>query len=162
PEFSNPLFLRLFCESISNRGWRHVPDGLDSLTAVFEFFLDSVNRKLARPEHLDFDNRDPLVLRAVEILARRMAESNERWIRREEVRDQLNTLHPSTAFDKSLLRHLLSEGVLADDRFVTSSGPIDGIRFSYERFSDHAIAKFYLDTFLDETNPGASFAPDKP
>ena len=49
PEFSNPLFLRVLCESISNRGLRRIPLGLRGFTDVFRFFLDSVNEKLARP-----------------------------------------------------------------------------------------------------------------
>jgi hypothetical protein len=161
-EFSNPLFLRLFCEAISNRGWTQVPSGVENLTGLFEFFLDSVNCKLARPESLDFDNRDPLVRRAVQTVARSMAESNQRWLPRDQARTQVNDLHPSTAYEASLFRHMVSEGVLSEDRFWTSAGTAEGVRFTYERFGDHEIATYYLDRFLNATDPAASFAPNQP
>jgi hypothetical protein len=162
PEFSNPLFLRLFCEAISNRGWTHVPSGLDNLTGLFAFFLNSVNQKLAGAEYLDFDERDQVVQRAVRTIARSMAEADQRWLPRERVRDQLNLLYPSEGYERSLFRHLLSEGVFSQDRFWAADGTVEGVRFTYERFSDHQIATYYLDEFLDAANPAASFAPDQP
>ena len=89
PEFSNPLFLQLFCEGISNEGLTNIPAGLDSLTGVFEFFLDSINKKLSRPEYLDFDPQSRPVLRAVEDIAQRMAEVDEYWLPRDRVQTYL-------------------------------------------------------------------------
>ena len=161
-EFSNPLFLRLFCEAITNRGWTEVPSGVENLTGLFDFFLDSVNGKLARPDSLGFDNRDPLVRRAVQTIARSMADADRRWLPRDQARTQVNELHPSTAFEASLFRHMVSEGVLSEDRFWTPTGMAEGVRFTYERFGDHEIATYHLDRFLDVTDPAASFAPDQP
>jgi hypothetical protein len=36
------------------------------------------------------------------------------------------------------------------------------VQFGYERFGDHAIAKYLLDTHLDPQDPAASFAPSEP
>lgn len=159
PEFSNPLFLQLFCEGISNRGLTHVPDGLDSLTAVFGFFLDSVNDKLSRPDYLNFDPRSRLVHRAVEGIAQQMAQGDHHWLPRDQLHSYLQTLHLEMRWEKSLLRHLLSEGILSQDLFGKLDETVEGIRFSYERFTDHQIAKFHLDKFLDPSDPTASFAP---
>jgi len=162
PEFSNPLFLRLFCEAIANQGLGYVPAGLENLTGLFDFFLDSVNSRLARTEYLNFDNRVPLVRQAVRQIAQRIAETGRNWLVREDARGLLDALHPSSTFESSLLRHLLNEGILSQDRFRTESGVVEGIRFSYERFSDHEIAKLLLDRFLDPADPARSFSIDQP
>ena len=159
PEFSNPLFLRLFCESIHNRGLSHVPTGVDHLTAVFDFFLDSVNDKLTR--ELDLDKHAHLVHRAVEVLAQLMATTGQRWIERAVAVQKLNELHATQSFDKSLLRRLLSEGVLSDDHFYTANGTVDGIRFSYDRFTDHQIVAYYLRE-VKRDSPNISFFPGTP
>ncbi len=162
PEFSNPLFLQLFCEGITNRGLTHVPAGLDSLTAVFEFFLDSINEKLSKADHLNFDPKNHLVHRAVGGIAEKMAGRDFHWLRRDDVEIYLQTLYAGSGWDKSLLRHMLSEGVLSQDLFGKEGGAIEGIRFSYERFTDHQIARFHLDKFLDPSDPSGSFAPEMP
>jgi len=76
---------------------------------------------------------------------------------REEAYKLLRGLHPSDTFESSLLRHLLNEGILSQDRFRAESGVVEGIRFSYERFSDHEIAKLLLDRFLDPLTLPAHF-----
>lgn len=55
PEFQNPLFLKVFCKGLQNLSLTEVPVGLQGITAIFDFFIDSVNEKLSRPDHLDFD-----------------------------------------------------------------------------------------------------------
>ena len=162
PEFSNPLFLQLFCEGITNRGLTHVPAGLESLTAVFEFFLDSINEKLAGADYLNCDPKKRLVQRAVKGIAEKMAASDLHWLARDELDNYLLTLYAASGWEKSLLRHMLSEGILSQDFYWDQSGGKEGIRFSYERFTDHQIANFYLDKFLDLSDPAASFTPESP
>ena len=65
PEFKNPLFLKIFCKGLSNRGLTIVPEGLDGITSVFEFFVDSINDKLAGPDHVNFDAKGRYVQKAV-------------------------------------------------------------------------------------------------
>jgi hypothetical protein len=162
PEFSNPLFLMLFCEGIATRGMSHVPDGLEGLTAVFAFFLDSINEKLSKPEHLDFDPKSRLVHQAVEIIASQMASSERQWLPRGDVQTLLQTIHSATGWKMSLLHHLLGEGILSQDLFGRGTETVEGIRFSYERFTDHQIAMLYLKRFLDAGNPASSFASEMP
>lgn len=155
PEFSNPLFLTLFCEGLENRGMRHVPDGLEGITAVFDFFLDSINGKLSRPSYLDFDPPSRLVHRAVEAVTELMVAREEQWLPRAIVDQRLQELHPSIGWERSLLRHMLNEGLLSEDLYERE--PV--VRFSYERLTDHQMAKFYLARFLNLSDPVASFAP---
>jgi len=119
PEFQNPLFLKLFCLGLKNHGLTKVPPGLRGITAVFNFFIESVNEKLSKPEYLDFDPKSQLVQKAVKKLAEAMAEKGSLWLPREEAQTIVNTLLPREGYDRSLFRHMISEGLLAEDRFRT-------------------------------------------
>ena len=163
PEFQNPLFLKLFCTGLRNRGLVEVPAGFHGITTVFSFLIDSVNEKLSGAAYLDFDPKSRCVYRALEALAHGMAEARRQWLPREAVQSVINALLPREGYQNSLFRHLLSEGLIAEDRIWMPGGEIrDGIRFSYERLADHLIVSRLLDQHLDAGNPSDSFAPDAP
>ena len=163
PEFQNPLFLKLFCTGLKNRGMTEVPKGFQGITFVFNFLIDSVNEKLAQEEYLDFDPKSEIVVRAIIKLAELMAQGNKQWLDREQAQSAVNDFLPSTSYHNSLFRHLLTEGLLAEDRFYRGEDLWqEGIRFTYERLSDHLIVKYLLDKYLDLTNPSEAFLPEQP
>lgn len=163
PEFQNPLFLKLFCEGLKNEKLTEVPSGYYGITYIFKFLIDSVNEKLAREEYLNFDKQSRIVQKAMNKLAGLMAKGNKQWLTREEAQNEVNTFLPREGYHNSLFRHLLVEGLLTEDRFYQGNQEwIEGIRFSYERFSDHLIVKHLLDKHLDSNNPSESFLPEHP
>jgi len=163
PEFSNPLFLKLFCQALRNKGLTQIPPGLQGITAIFDFFLESVNHRLAESEHLDYDPLSFKVKQAVERLAQLMAGDGRDWLPRERTRATVDALLPRAGYERSLFRHLVSEGVLAEDRYRVADGTwIDGVHFSYERLADHLIISDLLARHLDHTDPAASFSPERP
>jgi hypothetical protein len=163
PEFQNPLFLKLFCQGLKNRDLTRVPSGLRGITAIFNIFVESVNGKLSRPEYLNFDPKSQIIQEAVKRLAEMMAERGSMWLPREEARVAVDAFLPRDGYEKSLFRHLISEGLLAEDRFwVGDEEWCDGIHFSYERLAEYFIAKHLLDQHLDPANPSQSFAPKQP
>jgi hypothetical protein len=149
PEFSNPLFLKLFCKGLQNRGLTSAPSGLEGITSVFAFFLDSVNARLAVPERLDYDNRSMLVSAAIDVLAFEMLCTGDTWITRARAQTLTEALlAPRGGFERSLLRSLLSEGVLAEELIWGDANTNeDAIRFTYERLSDHRMAALLLKGF---------------
>jgi len=163
PEFQNPLFLKLFCMGLKNHGLTKVPPGLRGITSIFNFFIESVNEKLSKSEYLDFDPKSQVVQKAVEKLAVDMATKGSSWLRRKEAQAIVNEFLPRESYEHSLFRHMISEGVLAEDRFITEDEEwCEGIHFSYERLADHLIAKQLLDKHLDLMNPSDSFQLDQP
>ncbi|MBE9223829.1 ATP-binding protein, partial [Cyanobacterium stanieri LEGE 03274] len=150
PEFQNPLFLKLFCKGLENKGMTEVPKGFYGIKTVFDFFIDSVNEKLAQEEYLDFDEKDKPVNKAINKLAELMAKGNKQWLEREEAKSAVNNFLPSTSYHNSLFRHLVIEGLLAEDKFYQRNDQWEeGIRFTYERLSDHLIVKYLLDESQD-------------
>lgn len=145
PEFSNPLFLSLFCKTMQNLGLHTLPPDFGHLTSVFDEFVESINRKLARPQYLDYDERDRYVQKAVQRITELMADHHKAWLSREEARAVVDALCPRSGHTKSLLAHLVSEELLTEDRIPVARGKsIDIVTFAYERFSDHMIAKYLL------------------
>ena len=164
PEFKNPLFLKIFCKGLSNRGLTLVPEGLDGITSVFEFFVDSINDKLAGQDQVNFDAKGKYVQKAVSKLTEEMAATGKNWLARDTARSIIETILHREEHTKSLFNGLISEGLLAEDitYLGKGAGTEDVIRFSYERFSDHLIASFLLKKHLDAKNPSSSFSAGQP
>src|SRR5205085_10981256 len=69
------------------------------------------------------------------------------------------------SYEKSLVRHLIAEGLLAEDLAPIEAETeeiVEAIRFSYERLSDHLITKRLLELHLDHNNPAFAFRIDQP
>ena len=167
PEWSNPLFLKLFCQGLQNAKMTELPTGWHGVTQIFGFFLKATNEKLA--ETLDFDKKDDLVEAAAFAVVAEMTSSGSDWLDRGVCRDIVDGFLPGRTFQNSLFRHLLAEGVLAEENFPTwpnkSEGDygemvsVEGVRIGFERFSDHLRARNILDQEFDPTQPQKIFEP---
>ncbi len=164
PEFKNPLFLKIFCTGLYNRGMTIIPEGLDGITSVFKFFVDSINDKLAGPDQVNFDVKGKYVQEAVSKLTAEMAAAGRNWLARDTARSIVEGILHRQEHTKSLFNGLISEGLLAADIIYREkgAGTEDVIRFSYERFSDHLVASFLLEKHLDAKNPSSSFCAGQP
>ena len=165
PEFQNPLFLKTFCKALNNEGRTEIPSGLRGITAVFDFFIQSINQKLSKPENLDYEPLQQPVPKAVNAIADLMAADKRAYVDRAKAQQSVDQFLPREGNSKSLFFHLLSEGLLAENRMPTSDPEkewIDVVIFAYERFTDHLIAKRLLDQHVDASDPEAAFVTDGP
>jgi hypothetical protein len=168
PEFRNPLFLKLFCQGLRAGNYTRIPEGLVGITTIFNFFLENLNSKLVRLEELDLNPKVPYVGKAVQELSRTLAERGVGWLPHEEAQAIVDNIAPPKGYDRSLFYRLISEGVLSEDRFPEYGGNserthyVEGIRFAYERLSDHLIAQYLLDASLDVDQPYKPFEPGGP
>lgn len=168
PEFQNPLFLKLFCQGLQAGNYTRIPEGLHGITAIFTFFLETLNTKLTDPRELDLNPYTPYVQQAVQALARALAKKQTRWLPHGEAQKIVNCINPSTSYHNSLFRRLITEGVLSEDRFPVRTENdeqiryVEGIRFTYERFSDHLIAQYLLEQHFNPEDSNRVFQPDEP
>ncbi|RPH96551.1 hypothetical protein EHM69_00935 [candidate division KSB1 bacterium] len=160
PEFSNPLYLKLFCETLNKAGLETMPSGVEGFTKLLFFFVDKLNDVLARPDRLDFDEKENIVRRAVDALVSIMIEHGRRWVVRDDAKSALASLLQSLGHSKSLFTQLIAEGLLSEDKIDNDGKHVDIVRFTYERLADHLIASRLLDQHLDANNPKSSFAKD--
>lgn len=157
PEFRRPLFLKSICEGLRDTGERRLPQGFHGISAVFDLYLDAVNRRVSR--RTGHDPRENLIRQALERLAKRMHENRQHALSRREARGIVDALLPGRRFEKSLFQAMIAEGVLLQE--ANRSGPSprqEQILITYERFSDHVIADYLLDAHFDIGDPAAAFS----
>jgi len=159
PEFQNPLFLKLFCKSLFERGLHKVPDGYEGITSIIDFFLESINAKLAKPDGLYYDERKQLVNTVVEKILMKMVDDNTDYLEFDEADKIVESvfLNACSKREPYLLR-LISEGVFNEDlHWKEKNKSVYVIYFAYQRFQDHLTVSFLLDKYLDIAQPTSSF-----
>lgn len=162
PEFDNPLFLKTCCDFLKKQGKNELPKGLRGVTAIFEFYNDAIAQALNR--RMKLDPRHEIVPKAIGRFARSLTEAGKGNIAKGEAINLFESVLKSEGnLEKSLLSQLENEGILTietvrqEDQSVTEI-----VRFSYERFSDHEIAKRLLDDHLNTDDVASSFQNGQP
>lgn len=139
PEFSNPLYLKLTCEAFQTLGATRFPFGTAGLTTVCDAFLEAVNLRLAERDRCDYDPRSHAVHRAV----REVALLGSGALPRTDVQRVTDAILPDRSWSASLMRGLLSEGVLTE----LSDG---SVTFAYQRLGDVARATAIGENSVDD------------
>lgn len=161
PEFHNPLFLKLVCEGLNNKGLTKLPHGFWGISQLFTFFIDSINEKLSKPTQLDYSSAVNPVLLTIKSLLEWKVEHQNRYIPHSEafVLTQ-NIFRNYTNKGNNYLDILVSEGLFSEDLFwdKANSDYMQGIYLAYERFEDHLLAASLIDKYVDKENPEDAFS----
>jgi hypothetical protein len=159
PEFHNPLFLKLFCKGLENKGFKEIPEGSRGITLIIENFLEAIEQKLSQPDELDYDIRLKLMRKAVDEILVKMLEEEKDHLPYETGEEITNKTFTGKcgSDDKQYLKRLISEGVINEDLYWKGQKDYYGIHFAYQRFQDHLIVSALLDKYLDIENPKKSF-----
>jgi hypothetical protein len=166
PEFEIPLFLKTCCDAVEAKGLREFPRGLRGTTALFGFYTTAIAGAIDR--RLGLAQHRRTVPKAINALARMMIEAGDERLPVERVVDCFDQLLDSQGDrDRELLTQLESEGMLTVEAGTldgVSSGEQSGeaVRFTFQRFSDHALAAHLLDTHLPAAEPAKAFAVGGP
>lgn len=158
PEFRHPLFLKTLCRGLNARGESRLPRGFQGITAIFDLYLSAVNERLA--SNLDFDKRTPLVRQTLEAFTEAIIDSGKPWLNLSKAQEIVNSFLPGRGYKQSLYRGLVTEGVLIEEVSLRQDVTEEIVFLSYERFSDHLIAKTLLDRHLNVDDPAAAFAQE--
>ncbi len=181
-EFSRPLFLQLLCKGIArlstqnqHRQLKQFASGQQGMTYLLEFFVDRVAANIEDvfriPRGLCWK-----ILKGHTVtpggpivgIAPAMAAQPSDTLTRSECLQVIELfLSPPrirhTAL--SLLRRMVAEGLLAEDVRWMPTGQIEVVRFPYQRFGDHIIARHLLSRHLNVVSVTAirrSFYQDRP
>jgi hypothetical protein len=158
PSFSNPLFVKLYCDSLLSmpETGRRAAATPPHRSAVFDSFLDRRARQINTVLHLNPAER--VVHQAVRELGRQMAVEGREVLSWERARDAVDGLAPQcTQWPKTLLGQLISQGVLATERYYPAVGSLEtGIGFAYQAFSDDRIIHAVLDEHPAEVEAAAT------
>ena len=148
-EFQIPLFLKLFCQNLERQGQSRVSHGPEGLSQIFGGYIDGVHDRLWW--RLEYDPSDNKVRKAVDALAREMAEQGEATKRlpKDEAKEIVNEILPGRRYPESLYRHTLSEGVISEV-VPFEEDASESVRFSYDKFADHMLAQQYIDLYVED------------
>ena len=162
PEFENPLFLKTCCDSMEKEGKTEFPKGLRGATLIFKFYYKAVTRSLNK--RMKLDPNLEIVPKAITGFAQLLADAGKGYApKREAVTLFESVLTSGGSLEKSLLAQLESEGLLTVEPLRQDDGSLaEMVRFTFERFSDHAIASRLLDDHLNTHDVASSFQADKP
>ncbi len=157
PEFENPLFLRTCCDMLERRGEREIPRGLAGVSSIFEFYFNAVAESLNR--RMGLDPRLRRIDTALADLTAAMVKDGIGYLPLDTVIAILERVQPSNGcLETSLLFQLENEGVLAVEPVQAGDRIVEMARFTFERLSDHRIAKSLLDTHVTGCDPTPTFA----
>ncbi len=162
PEFSNPLFLKLFCEGLFKKGLHEIPDGYEGITAIINFFLDAINDSISEKHNQPINLK--IVHKVIRKIAARIVETNNSYMKFDDAFSFITEMKETNALtDKSqFFQDLISEGILTQNVYWDTAGNhYEGVYLSYERFSDHLIASHLLAKYLNKNNPKKSFSDDR-
>jgi hypothetical protein len=149
-EFSNPLFLKTFCEAFKKKGYYRLPKGAQKFSFVFSHFIEQKNFEIS--EKIDADPKLKILNKALNAFADTFVKQDLRSIKREIAHEICESIIDSRTWSKSLLFHMISEGVLFESMVFDEIEHdwVDTIDFAYERFSDFIKANFLLNYFKTE------------
>ncbi|MCX6214223.1 ATP-binding protein [Spirosoma sp.] len=168
PEFSNPLFLHLFCKGLKKKGLNRIPDGYEGITAIITFLIDAIDEVLAKKLHYPTSLR--LTQKIVDQLAAKLLEQEARSISFEETFYWLIDLPKLKAISEprrgQYIEDLISEGILSKNflqRWDQKTQQLKGeeiLFFTYERFGDHLMVSHLIDNYVNKVKPKESFEQD--
>lgn len=162
PEFENPLFLKTCCDFLEKEGETELPKGLRGVTSIFKFYNKAIANSLTK--RMQLDEHHEIIPKAINGFARLLVDSGRGYASRYEVIDLFESILNSGGYlERSLLSQFESEGLLAVEPVAQDDGSVVAmVRFTFERFSDHAIAKHLLDSHLNIDDASSSFQPNQP
>jgi hypothetical protein len=158
PEFSNPLFLKLFCEGLNRKGLDSIPEGHEGITAIIKFFLESVNSKIS-VKH-DIPEGVKIVQKVVKSIAHKIADQESKYLPLDEAFTFVISLPEVNAITSKseFFQDLVSEGILIKNMFLKDRDDYEeGVYIAYERFSDYLVASYLLENYVEFNNPGEAF-----
>jgi len=148
PEFQNPLFLKLFCDGLNKSGLTRIPDGLQGISSIINFFINSINLKLANPNRLDYSERINLVKKSVESIILFKIENKARYVPYEKAYEIVEDIVSKFINTRGFLDELIREGIFSLNLFWSpGKEPEDGIYLAYERFEDHLMAQYLIEKY---------------
>lgn len=151
PEFQNPLFLKLFCEGLHKAGYSKIPDGINGISGIFDFYIKSINNRLAEPKYFNYSSGLNIVDITIKNFVKFKMDKKLYYISIEEAIVIVSDLQKKYNITGNLIEALIAEGMLSKNLFwKDKDSSEEGIYISYERLEDHLITSEILDNISSE------------
>ncbi|EBO6557625.1 hypothetical protein FNH72_09045 [Salmonella enterica subsp. arizonae] len=153
PEFSNPLFLKIFCEGLYRSGLNKIPKGYSGISNIISFFINSIEVKLSRPSSFNYPENFKLIEKTINELIEYKLNNDLSFIPYEAAFDIAEKMIGRYSDRRRFLDELISEGILSKNIYWNSKDNYEeGVYLAYERFEDHLTVSFLLDKYSINNN----------
>lgn len=156
PEFCNPLFLKIICDSLEASGEKDFPKGFNGASAVFNHYFEVLDEKFAHKKS-EYKYRK-VVSKAVNLLAVPIFEAEYNLLK---MQDADSILQKKFKTCPSLLADLIDNNVLLKAKSPYSSDKEDYVVFTYQRIGDYIIAKELVRKYMDWNSFSGSIETDQ-
>ena len=164
PEFTNPLFLKLYCESLHDMGLSALSPGEAHLSQIFEQYLKQKEKRIA--QHLGIDPELRPARKAIDEFSRTLIEVSSETLPYEKASSLIEACgHGRHEWPNTLFGQLLSEGVLSKDSGwdFRDKKQSQVVRFTYQQFADYQVVSILLEPFSGNADSlRQALASDKP
>lgn len=136
PEFCNPLFLKIVCDTLDATGKKDFPKGFNGISAIFNEYFVNLDKQFSikRTEYKYLD----VVSASIELLAIPIFDAQYNLLNIQDAYSILQKQFPSCP---CLLTDLIDSNVLLKTKSAYNEDRGDFVVFSYQRISDFIIAK---------------------
>lgn len=149
-EFNNPLFLKLFCESINGQNLKAIPLSYDySISNVIDYFIKNIDKKLSTK--FGYNLSAKATLKVITKLVELGITKDNFYIPYDEACRIANHELALYTVKRGFIDELVSEGVLSKN--INPSSTDEYIYFAYEKLGDYLIA----DVLLEQENIETAF-----
>jgi V8-like Glu-specific endopeptidase len=157
-EFSNPLFLKLFCEGLYKRNLSQVPEGYRGISSVMNYFIDNIDMKLGRPQFYDYGDSRKVCRKIINGLIKYMQANEIGYVPYDEACDISNGIIERYTIKKGIIEDLVHEGLFSKNIYWLDNGEDEeGIYLAYEKLVDHFSAESLADDIITFENIGTIF-----
>lgn len=156
PEFCNPLFLKIVCDTLEATRKKEFPKGFNGIVTLFNQYFRVLDKQFGkkRPE---YKYRD-VVSKSVKLLAIPIFEAKYNLLKKQEADSILQQSFPSCP---SLLADLIDNNVLLKTKAPLSDEHDDYVVFCYQRISDYIIAGETIKQYQDWESFSKSINEDR-
>ena len=160
PELSNPLYLRLVCETLRSQGLRNLPMGWQGLAPTVRAFLEEKETQFALDKETSTGSKT--ISTCLMAVSQAIADSGKSALKWSEAEKVILTIRPR-ALDLQVLEWLIQNGLLLEDAPDSSEIPGEfSLRPAFERLGDFFVAENLLGECKDiedvynECDPGGA------
>lgn len=144
PEFCNPLFLKIICDTLEASGEKDFPKGFNGVSALFSQYFNNLDKKFAE-KRIDYKYRN-VVSAAVKLLAFPVFEAEYNLLKMQDADKIIQQHFPGCPY---LQADLIDNNVLLKTKSQYSDEKEDCVVFSYQRISDFIIARETVAKYQD-------------
>ena len=144
PEFCNPLFLKIFCDTLEESGEKNFPKGFNGSSEIFSQYYKTLDRQFANMSS-DYKYK-AIVTDSIGILALPIYDAKYELLKIQDAESLLLDKFPSC---KNLLVDLIDNNVLLKTKSPYHEDNEDYVVFSYQRACDYLIAKEIVKQYND-------------